>query len=215
MVRIAKKSMSSKVALYYAKAECWIRPFAVLGVLMGAFLRKMCHSRTEEFLGVPVYFIVSRRDLSGGSSLLKGSAELLNALSPFWARQAQRTFSSIVIHDFGSKLKYDLTDRCWIVNPLLFAPMPEEERIVRFTMELIAYICVAYLYQGRFGYFGVKNCHSISLRAIVRFLRKCNSKGACSDQLSWCYQEIDKVRPGRRCYERFMFEESRADGSKN
>jgi hypothetical protein len=209
-MRLAKNNMASGVLLRYENARCWMNPLAAFGVLTRLYLRKIASSKTEEFLGVRVYCIESKMDLSPGWPLLRGVAPLLKKTSPFWAKQSQNVFTSIIIHDraYGPNYRYFHADRCWVVNPFVFSSGSADEKIIMLAITVLTYLCTRLLHQGRFGYFGVKNSKSISLSAIARFLRKCDSNRDCSKYLSWCYHEIDKVRPGRRYYERFMLEES-------
>ena len=199
--------------MHYERAKYWIHQFGPVGVLLGRYLRKNCASRTEVFMGIPVYYIQSQNDLSLGSSLLKDSASLLDATSPFWTKQVKKAFGSIMMQNCGSAFVYDLKERCLMVNPLRFtsppfASTPWNRKVVMFTMEIIGALCIGILYRGRFGYFGVKNCSTICYKATARFLRKFNSDGDFSFQISCCYREIDKARPGRRYYERFMLDET-------
>lgn len=69
-----------------------MNPVSVLGVPMGWFLRKYGSYRSEVFLGVPVYFIAGKEDLTAGWQLLQASGDLLSQNSPFWAKQVNKYF---------------------------------------------------------------------------------------------------------------------------
>jgi hypothetical protein len=88
-MRIAKDNIASGIGMHYERAKYWIHQFGPVGVLLGRYLRKNCASRTEVFMGIPVYYIQSQNDLSLGSSLLKDSASLLNpaATRRTWRKQ--------------------------------------------------------------------------------------------------------------------------------
>src|SRR5471030_1796801 len=111
-MRLPKNNFASKVALRYANAMRWTSPFGFIAVLSGMYLRKKCSSRTEVFLGVPVYFIERKTDLSIAWSWLEGSAALLNTTSPFWEKQVKNLLKSIIVQDLGPMSRYDRKDRC-------------------------------------------------------------------------------------------------------
>jgi len=205
-MRVPKDNIVAKIALRYESARIWFNPFAAIVVLLGVFARKTRATKTEVFLGVPVYFIETWKDLSLGSAILKDSAVLLSEKSPYWAKEVKTVFSNVMVQGLGPMYYYERRDRGWILNPLKFGSLRGEKAAVIMTMGLITAMCLGMLYRGRFGYFGIKHAHSIGFSAVARFLRKCNTNGDYSDQLSWCYKRMDKLRPGRNYYQRFMLE---------
>lgn len=138
---------------------------------------------------------------------IENAANVLKTKAPFWEQQIKSIYGCIMILGMGRMFFSDRIGRSFQINPLKFT-WRGERAAVTLAMGLIADLCMGLLLQGRFGYFGVKNNRSIIFMTTARFLRKCNSNGDFSNRISWCYQQIDRARPGRCHYERFRLEES-------
>ena len=172
VMRVPKKNITSKVALYYAINS--MPPFAGIGSLLDKYLCRHFSFRRENFLDVPVYFVESSEDLSPASLLLAGSADLLSTKAPFWKWQVKNIYSRIMIQGLGPMFSSDRRGRTFTINPLKFASKGESA-VVLLTMNLIAALCRGFLLDGRFGYFGVRNSNPIIYTTAARFLRKCNA----------------------------------------
>lgn len=163
----------------------------------------MYTSKIETFCGVPVHFIQNKVNFKTVTSWLEESAALLK---PFWTAQIKNAFKTIIIQDSGPMFDYDQRDKCWMINPVRLGKIRGRKLIITLTMNLIVALSVKILFQGRFGYFGIKNAKSITYHAVARVLRKCDLNGDCHDGLLWCYQIIDKERPGRSYSEKFKYD---------
>jgi hypothetical protein len=204
-MRVPKKTIASKIAFYYAKSAVWKPGFSFLALPLRVLAKKKYTTRIEMFFGVPVHFIQSKVDFKVVASWLDQSADLLK---PFWTDQIKNAFRTIIIEDSGPMIKYDQRDKCWMINPIRLGKLRGAKLIATLIMNLIGALCVEILFGGRFCYFGVKNAKSITYHASARVLRKCGLNEDCYNDILWCYQIVDSVRPGRAYAERFKWGKS-------
>jgi hypothetical protein len=142
--------------------------------------------------------------------LVKDAIDLFLAKSPFLARR-EHLFKSIMLSE---RLKlpcdYGAIDRCCLLNPLFpvqYASDADSARVIMASL-LAGATMANMVYQGRFGYVGLRNIVLMINIAQVRFLRKCLTKENRVDVLggmATCSEFADKHRPNRS-YSRLVME---------
>jgi hypothetical protein len=125
----------------------------------------------------------------------------------YWLRHFKHVFKSVIIVDRGATFSNYQADRCWVINFLRIPLTPKEERTIFFAAHLVSTLSTSILMRGRSGYFGAKHFRLISIRAEIRFLRKCISPQNHLEVLSaisQCYKIIDTLQPNKHYYNRFI-----------
>jgi hypothetical protein len=146
-------------------------------------------------------------DLSSRWLQLEASGRLLEAKSPFWTAEIKNVFNSIMIDDKGPEAtRYYGTDKCWIINPYV-PKFPVEKLIILFAGGLVLGLCGRLVERGYLGYIGIKYRVLLTVRADIRFFRRCISPENHVDVLflmSLAYRKVDELRPGRNYHQRFV-----------
>jgi hypothetical protein len=200
-----RRSIFSKLAVAWSRAKPWTHPLASFQLAAHLHMRKYA-AKSDLIRGIPVYVFPSKHDLAKGLSLLQGSIDLIYEKSPGLIPNFRRVFKSIIIEDFGPRFDYCCPDRCLEMNVL--AAFPETKTDLAIFM--ISYAWWAILTQGRFGYIGYQGRDILVTRSLIRFAQRC----ICRENhlfllrmLSRWNQKMDKLRPGRRYYDRFLSED--------
>jgi hypothetical protein len=192
-------------AILWSRAKAWSHPLAPLGLAHRALMRRK-HPDNSIF-GISVYVFKSDYDLSKSVVLLNDAFDLIKEKSPVLVEILKRAYKSIILYIAASPFRYFSMDRCLMINALTLPKLNGNQLQIHWATEIITVARGAVLLQGRHGYIGIRFIKVLMTRAEIRFVRKCITEENhlfLLSMLNLKIKRIDKLRPERRYYERFL-----------
>jgi hypothetical protein len=200
-----RKSILSCLAIFWSRAKFWSDPLQAYGFIHRAYMRRKL--ATNFTFGILVYVFKSDYDLSKGLVLLQDSFSLIKEKSPVLVESLKRVYKSIILYIGGSRFRYFHMDQCLMINALTLPKLSESQQKIYWAVEMISIARAAALLQGRHGYIGIRFVEILRTKAEIRFVRKCIGEENhlfLLSALNLMNKRIDKLRPERRYYERFL-----------
>lgn len=206
IMKSPKSILSGPAVLWSRVKSSWAHPLAPSAYILRVLMRKKFTDKGHAIFGIQVY-LKMHSNLSKGLVVVQESLDLIDAKSPVLVESLKGAFRSFVLNDSGLKFMYFPVDKCLMINASLLPKIDENKLKISWASRMVLIARGAVLMKGRHGYIGIRYLKILRIRAAIRFIHRCidaENHLYCLSLLNVFNKDIDKLRPKRRYYERFL-----------